>query len=305
MNLKLVLFYIIAFIVLYTEPIQVGPVSFGILWKIIAVFLLTLPMLYESLKSKQMELFAVLYFAFAVKTLFNYTSFEYPMEAITIAVKIAMSPLLYLFFMKVPKETLLFIAKHYALAIILIFIPYHFGLIEPLGEGYNLSIYYLDGQFGLVGPFLSPHAASISLAMAMVIITLQINAKNSSILNLFYLSILVLGFYQLVMTYVRTGIAIYLTSLMYLYLQNFNFKKLLLMIITASLLIGIGAYLVSTSEVAKMRFEDRHKYAQHDGVGSGRLLYWSSAIKNWTNDEDIVLLVGLGYTYGRQKMKES
>jgi len=305
MSLNLILFYIIAFIVLYLEPISIAGMSFGVLWKIIAIPILSLPILYEAFKEKKMELFVVLYLIFAFKTLFSYTSMDYPLETITIAIKIIMFPILYLYFMKLPKETLLFLAKHYAIVIILVFVPYLFDLIEPLGEGYPLKIYGLDGEFGLVGPFLFPHSASISLAFAMIVITLLINSNNSRIANFLYLLILFLGFYELMLTYVRTGIVMYLAVLVYLFSRNLNMKKVLLIILTMSVLVGGSMYLMSTSEIAKMRFEDRNKYVKQDDIGSGRLLYWHAAVDNWLNDEDIVILIGLGFTYATEKMEKS
>ncbi len=307
MNLKLILFYIIAFIVLYLEPIAIGGMSFGVLWKIVTIFILSLPILYEAFKRKKMELFAVLYFIFALKTLFSYTSMDYPMESITIAIKIIMFPVLYLYFIKSSKETLLFLAKHYAIAIILVFVPYLFELIEPLGKGYPLEIYGLDGKYGLVGPFLFPHSASISLAFGMIVVTLLINSNNSKMTNLFYLLLLLLGFYELMLTYVRTGLFIYLVALAYVFLQNLNMKKILLLILTTIVLSAGSLYLLSVSKVAQMRFEDRNKYVSNDkiGFGSGRLDYWSAAVENWSNDEDIVILIGLGFTYGKEKMERS
>lgn len=307
MSFQLILFYIITFIILYSEPISIGGMNFGVLWKIVAILLLALPTVYEAFKKKKMELFAVLYFVLAFKILFSYTSMDYPLETITFTIKTLMFPVLFLYFVKLEKETLVFLAKHYAIAIIFIFIPYHFGLLEPLAQGYDLDIYGLTGEYGLVGPFLSPHAASISLAFAMIVVTLLINSKNSKTMNIFYILILFLGFYELLLTYVRTGIAIYLTSLAYLYLQNLNAKKTLLMIITITILVAGSIWLISTSKAVEMRFEDKNRYvAQEDvGVGSGRLTYWKAAVDNWLDDENIVILIGLGYTYGIDKMERS
>ena len=307
MSLKLILFYILTFIVLYTEPIPIGGVSVGIAWKIVVILIIILPVLYKALRGKRMELFAVLYFLLAFKTFFSYTSLDYLMETIIIAVKITMFPLMYLFFMEVKSETLLFIAKHYALAIILVFLPYHFGILEPFALGYDLDIYGLTGQYGLIGPFLSPHAASISLAFAMVVISSLINSENSKMTNTFYVLILLLGFYQLMLTYVRTGIAVYLASLAFLYLQNLNMKKILLIIMTIFVLVAGSIVLMENSKAVKMRFEDKNRYVKNQdvGLGSGRLDYWKAAVVNWANDEDIVIFIGLGYTYGIDKMEKS
>jgi len=304
MTFKLLLLYILLFGVLYSEPITIGGISIGILWKLVAILLITLPLLYESLKRKKMELFAVLYFLFAFKSLFSYSSMDYPLESIIIAIKITMFPLLFLYFIRVEKEKLLFIAKHYAISIILSFVPYIFKLIKPLAEGYPLEMFGLDGQFGLIGPFMFPHAASISLAFAMIVVTLQIKSYNSFFMNLFYVSLIILGFYELILTYVRTGIVLYLVALIYLLLRDLNMKKILIIFMTMMVFLAGSMYLFSHSKIAKMRMQDKNKYVQDD-VGSGRFLYWNAAINNWLDDEDIVILIGLGEEYAKDKMVRS
>jgi len=72
-----------------------------------------------------------------------------------------------------------------------------------------------------------------------------------------------------------------------------------------SVMSGAFMYILATSEVAKMRFEDRNKYVKHDEVGSGRLTYWKSAVENWSNDEDIVIFIGLGEMYAEEKMERA
>jgi hypothetical protein len=305
MSLKLISFYFIAFVILYLEPIQISGITFGVLWKIVLIFVFSLPVIYGALKSKQMELFAFLYIIFAFKTLFSYSSMDYFMNTMTFTLKVLMFPILYLSLLKISKESLFFIAKHFAILIVLSFIPYILGILEPLGEGYDLAPYGLDGQFGLVGPFLNPHSASISLAFAMIVISLLVNSKNRLSTNLFYLFLIALAFYELIGTYVRTGLAVYFVALGYMFLQNLNFKKILFIIVSMSILGGVGVYIVSTSKVAQMRLEDRNKYVKNDEVGSGRLTYWKSAVKNWSNDENIVLFIGLGEMYAEEKMEKA
>jgi len=305
MSLKLGFFYFLAFLVLYLEPISIGGMSFGVLWKIIVIFILFLPILYTAFKTKQMELFAFLYLVFAFKTLFSYSSMDYPIQAITFSIKVLMFPVLYLFFIGINRGTLLFIAKHFSILIVLSFIPYMLGILEPLGEGYDLMPYGLDGQFGLVGPFLNPHSASISLAFSMIVISLFVNEKNTNSVNLFYILLILLAFYELIGTYVRTGLAIYLVALAYIFLQNLNMKKVLFIVASISVLAAGSIYIISTNEVAQMRFEDRNKFVKNDEVGSGRLTYWKSAVENWSNDEDIVLLIGLGEIYAEEKMERA
>ncbi|CAA6807610.1 MAG: O-antigen ligase family protein [uncultured Sulfurovum sp.] len=306
MSIKLILFYLIGFGILYLEPIPIAGMTFGILWKLVLIFILAIPILYQTFKYKYMEMFAFIIILFAFKTLVSYSSMEYILTTLTIFIKTLMLPILYLFFvLKVKRETLLFLAKHYSILIILSFVPYILGLLVPLGQGYDLSAYGLDGQYGLVGPFLNPHSASISLAFAMIVISSLVNLKNSKITNIFYVLLIVLGFYELVGTYVRTGLAIYLMALMFIYLNNINIKKMMLLIVTATVLAGVSFYLISSSEVAQMRFEDKNKYMTESDVGSGRFQFWKAAVENWLNDDSSVIWIGLGEEYAKDKMEES
>jgi len=306
MNLKLILFYIIGFIILYLEPIPIAGMTFGVLWKTILIIVLFIPIIYQILKTKYIEMFAFIIIVFAFKTLISYSSLDYIINTITIFTKTLMLPMLYLFFiLKLKEETLKFLAKHFAILIIVSFLPYMFGILTPLGVGYNLEPYGLVGQHGLVGPFLNPHSASISTAFSMIIITSEIDKKNRKLENFFYILLLLLGFYELLATYVRSGLTIYLLTLIYIYLQNINLKKIFLIILTIGIL-GMGSiYLISTNEVVQMRFHDVNKYNKSGELGSGRVTFWKTAVESWLNDETCVIFIGLGEEYAKDKMEKA
>jgi len=305
MSLKLILFYIIGFIILYLEPIPIAGMTFGILWKLILLFVLFIPIIHKTFKEKYMEMFAFITIIFAFKTLISYSSMDYIVNTITIITKTLMLPILYLFFiLKLKEGTLKFLAKHFSILIILSFLPYMVGILTPLSLGYDLEPFGLEGQYGLVGPFINPHSASISIAFAMIIITGQITKVNRITENLFYILLILLGFYELVGTYVRTGIMVYIAALAFLYLQNINFKKILLLMFTGVILSAGSIYLISTSEVAQMRFQDKNKYMQKSDLGSGRFEFWSAAVENWLDDDPSVIFIGLGEEYAKDKMYE-
>ena len=302
---KLTLFYIIGFTILYLEPVPIAGVSFGILWKLILILILILPIMYKIFKEKHMETFAFITIIFALKILISYSSMDYMISTLTLFTKELMLPILYFFFiLKSDEKTLLFLAKHFSILIIISFVPYMLNILTPLGMGYDLSAYGLDNQYGLVGPFINPHTASISLAFALIVITRHINKDNNKIENIFFLIILVLGFYELMLTYVRTGFSVYIVAGLYLLLKDITIKKIiLLLILSLTLLIG-GSYLYKTNDVVRMRLSDKNKFVKKADLGSGRLDYWKAAIENWSNDEDIVIFIGLGEEYAKDKMEE-
>ncbi len=305
MTLKLILFYIIGFIILYLEPIHVAGVSFGILWKLVLIMLLFLPILYKILKEKYMETFTFLIIIFALKILISYTSMDYIVSTLTLFTKELMLPILYFFFiLKLDEKSLLFLAKHFSILIILSFVPYMLHILTPLCHGYNLSAYGLDNQYGLVGPFMNPHTASISLAFALIVITRHISRDNTKIENAFLLFILLLGLYEILLTYVRTGFVVYIIVGLYLLLKNITLKKMVLLITLAITLFMGGVYLYNTNDIVRMRLSDKNKYVKKAQPGSGRLQYWQSAVENWLDDEDIVIFIGLGEVYAMDKMED-
>ena len=305
-NIKLILFYIVGFVVLYLEPIKMGGLTFGIIWKLILMFVIFLPILYSTLQSKYMEMFAFFAILFSFKILLSYSAMDYLMETLTVFFKALMFPILYLYFInKFKKPTLIFLAKHFSIIIILIFIPYILGVLEPFAKGYALEAYGLEGQYGLIGPFIKPHATSISISFAMIVITSHIKKENTPIENLFYIALLLLGFYELLATYVRTGLVIYLIILFYIYIQNINIKKIILIVLTITTLGAGTLYLVATNEVVQMRLKDQNKYDKSGDVGSGRVIFWKTAVQSWLNDETSVIFIGLGEEYGKDKMERA
>jgi hypothetical protein len=307
MSIKLIFFYLIVTTILYLEPIEVaGGLTFGIVWKLLLLLVLFLPVMYQVLKERVIEMFIFFSILLSFKILISYTSMDYFPHTITLFTKEMMFPLLYLFFIQKieKKETLIFMTKHLSIIIILFFLPYMLGILQPFEKGYDLAEFGLEGQYGLIGPFIKPHSASITLAFAMIMITTQINRENSLIKNLFYVGLILLGLYELILTYVRTGFTIYIVVLLYLYFRNINMKKIILMILTSFAIFGAGLYMYHTNEVIKMRVDDKNKYNSSGGNGSGRFLFWKNAIDNWWNDEPSVIYIGLGYDYGREKMYE-
>ena len=307
MSLNLILFYLIASAILYLEPVSIGGgLTFGIAWKLILMLFLLFPVLYKVLKNRHIELFTLFAMLLAFKILVSYSSLEYLPHTITLFTKEMMFPLLYLFFLQKieKKETLIFMVKHLSILIILIFVPYVLGILTPMEKGYDLAEFGHVGEYGLIGPFIKPHSAAITLAFAMVVVTTHIRKNNHLIENLFYLTLLALGFYELFLTYVRTGLAIYFVVLLYIYLREISIKKILLMAFSSVVIAGAGFYFYQTNDVIKMRLQDKNKYNSSGGNGSGRLLFWSNAIDNWLTDEPIVLYIGLGFDYAEQKMYE-
>jgi O-antigen ligase len=88
-------------------------------------------------------------------------------------------------------------------------------------------------------------------------------------------------------------------------MKNINLKKIVLLFTISSFAFAGGLYLYQTNEIVRMRLEDRNKYVEEGGAGSGRLLYWETAVKNWIDDDLSVIFIGLGEEYANDKMEDS
>ncbi len=304
--LKLFLFYTISFGFLYLEPIEIiGGLTFGIIWKLILMLFLFFPVIFRVIREKHIELFAFFAIVFSFKILISYSSLEYFSHTITLFTKEMMFPLLYLFFIQKieHKGTLVFLVKHYSIMIILSFVPYMLGVLQPLSLGYDLAEFGRAGEYGLIGPFIKPHSGAITLAFAMIVITTHIKRENTIYENLFYIALLLFGFYASMLTYVRTGLTMYIIVLLYLYLRTIHIKKIILMLLSSAVLFGVGLYIYEHNQIIQMRFQDKNKYNSSGGSGSGRVLFWENAIDNWwTDPAPSVLYIGLGFDYAAQKM---
>jgi len=307
MNLNIIFFYLIVSAILYLEPVEmIAGFTFGIVWKLILMFFLFFPVFFKVLKEKQIEMFAFFSILLSFKILVSYTSLDYFSHTLTLFTKEMMFPLLYLFFIQriEKKENLIFLVKHFSIIIILSFLPYMLGILEPFAHGYDLAEFGHSGEYGLIGVFIKPHSAAITLAFAMVIVTTHIKKENGNFENIFYIGLLLFGFYASILTYVRTGLTMYVLVIFYLYLRNINIKKIVLLAITSLFIFGIGTYMYQTNEIIQMRLNDKNKYNSNGGNGSGRLNFWKNAIENWADDEPSVIYIGLGYDYALEKMNE-
>lgn len=309
---KTVLFYLFSFLLLYSEPITIGGIKIGILWKIVLLAAILIPISTYILKTKQIEAFVLFALLFSLKILFSISSFEDINHTIGMIAKSLLFPLLFLFFtIKLNTIQLKYIAKHFSILIILSFVPFMLGILDPMSEGYKLESYGFKDSFGLIGVFQKPHAASMSLAFPLIVIYYFFQNDKNKFMKFIYLGLLGLGIYELVLTYVRTGLLMVLIGIFYLWIKEKGGKKYVTAIIIALPIGFMFFYMYTTNPVFKMRIHDENIYhkktekIETDRIGSGRLRYAKAAINNWYDEGFASHAIGLGMGLGLDKMEKA
>lgn len=308
---KIVFFYLFFFLLLYIEPFSIGGRTIGVLWKIAFLAAVLLPVSVYIFKRKTIEPFVLFAILLSIKMLFNISSFEYFNSTISLVAKNLMFPMLFLFFIiKLNTEQLIYFAKHFSILIVLSFVPYLIGILNPIAEGYDLSAYGVKESFGLLGVFHQVHAAGISLGIALVVLFYFFQEEKNKTMRLIYILLIGLGTYEIILTYVRTGLLMALIGIFYLWMKEKESKKYITAIYFIVPAIFLVTYMYITNPVLQMRIFDENIYNKHretglDRLGSGRIIYAKTALVNWYEEGSVGHLMGLGFEYGKIKMGEA
>lgn len=304
---KIAFFYLFFFVLLYSGSISVGGMTIGLLWKIAVLAAILLPVSVYILKTKQIELFVLFAILLSIKMFFNISSFDYFTTTIGVVAKNLMFPILFLFFvMKLNTEQLIYFAKHYSIFIVLSFVPFMLGVLDPISEGYKLDNYGFEGSFGLIGVFGNAHAASESLGIVLIVLFYFFQDTKNKYVKLIYLGLLGLGIYELILTYARTGMLISFVGLFYLWIKEEGSKKFVTAAIFVVPIVFMSIYMYITNPILQMRMNDETTYTRESGkvreVGSGRPTIAKAALKNWYEEGFTGQFIGLGLEYGMIKM---
>ncbi|WP_225035061.1 O-antigen ligase family protein [Winogradskyella sp. SM1960] len=191
------------------------------------------------------------------------------------------------------KNALLFFVSFFILA----FVPYELGLLDSIETGYNLEQYGSDIS-GAIGPFQTVHSASMALGGSFLVVLYFILDKA---FNRLYLSmLLILCFYFLFSTYVRTGMAMATVGSMPI-VYYFG-KKELSTRIRLIFIGGLVTFMVSTwvlsNEILLNRITGKTQRGEEldsvETMGSGRGSLWQYAIEVYLESNVVEQLIGLG-----------
>lgn len=303
--LKTVLFYLFTFLLFYSEPITVGGITIGVLWKITFLCVVSLPIILYIFRTKHIELFVLFAILLSIKMFFNVSSFEYLNSTISIVAKNLMFPILFLFLsIKLNSTQLIYLARHFSIFIVLSFVPFMLGILNPLSKGYGLDRFGVENAFGLVGVFGGSHGASEALGITLILLFYFYQNEPRKKVKIIFLGLLGLGSLELILTYARSGMALAVIGIFYLWIKEKGSKKFITAMLIIVPVIFMSIYMYMTNPIFKMRINDENIYNKQE-IGSGRPTIYMNALNNWYEEDIVVNLMGLGYEYGTIKMKEA
>lgn len=301
--IKLVSFYLIMFFLLYLEPVSIGPVKFGYLWKAPIILFLIIYVLKIYHKSRQVPSYVLYGFMLSFKKFLTLSSFKFIISAvIDFFQTIIFYLFLYTFSKLFNKEQLHFLGKHTAILVVLSFIPFILGILEPLGEKSDLKAYGYENINTLVGMFQNPHSASIIIAFSIIIIFYYFTNSNRKKERFFLLSLLVLAVYEIYDVFVRTGWAMIIAVIVYNFIKNKKLSYYLKYIPILLLGIIIFYFIYLNNEILQMRMEGTNKYQQEAMIGSGRGMFSQYALQHWYENGFESIFIGLGMEHAKDLM---
>lgn len=302
--LNMILFYTIIFFLIYLEPINIGPIKFSILWKMLLLLLLVFYSLVYISRSFSIQNYSLFGLLFSLKKLFTISSFFYLGSAFIEFSRFFIFPIILYVFPKIFKiEQLEFIVKNLSILVVLSFVPFMLGLLEPLGEETSLTAYGYSEASSLIGFFQNPHSASITLAFSIIILFYFFQNSIRKKDKLFFSLLILLGILEIYLVLVRTGWTMLLFAVIYaLYKKR---KASVYMKYIPLLFIGalVFYFQYQTNDILQMRLQDTNKYQQEAILGSGRFLFAYYAFQHWLNNGIEPIAIGLGTEYAKNLME--
>ncbi|MBG7611724.1 O-antigen ligase family protein [Polaribacter sp. BAL334] len=298
---KNILIGFVLFFFIYLEPIYIGPVKWGQIWKgLFCVFAI----LYVILKKVKAPKFIYIYYFITFLSLINTSIFSYPIETISVTLKILLFPLTYHFFLSLNLQR----SKYFSMLRYFVFFTsyscliFHFKILSPLTKGYDVALYGGDSE-GFSTIFQTVHSTAILLTFSLCYLIYELfyfNKKMSLLTKFHYILNLLILFYSVYLTYVRTALLILVTGLFFIFIYKQKIKNLG-RIITVFTIIGFFfLFKFNTDEgfrnrlIGKTIYDDK-KVVDTNTISSGRLKIWETSFKSWSENNNILeILLGIG-----------
>ena len=308
-NWKEILFFIFLWLLLYIEPITIGPLKISQIWKAVVV-----AGMFGYLLTKKLPAYVWVGFLFAFKYLF-YTKMPYGyLTAIQNALEEMIFPLFlgffYIKFRNRPDATerLMHIAILLSLFFIFSAVPFMFGLntFNPVTE---LDKYGIEGT-ATKGLFYHIAVSSKMFTIATIVL---INAYKRFLNNfknkIIWLSAVLLGTWFVYTSWTRTGWFIFLVALLISFFYNSSFKKKLVAVIV-SVIIFIGiVWVYENNQAFRYRLTGGTTYRTDtelsvEQLASSRLPFIMVAIDNLKDEGPLGQWFGYGAQHGIDLFKQ-
>ncbi len=302
-----ILLSVVLLFLFHFESLYLGPIKVSHLWKgSLLVYLLFVLLQKGKVKPYIYGPLILL----SIMQLVNVELINNPVNSVILFATALILPLIGMYAFKFsPKQlqkTLLFFSSFF----ILCFIPYVLGLLTSLVEGYDLTIY--GGEFGLVGPFQNPHTASMTLAASLIVIVYfwLLGTVNKA----YFGALIIFGFYCLLTTYVRTGLAMLLVASipMLTFFVKMKAGIFIRAVLVGATFIYLAFLWVGNNPVLMDRIAGKSIHFSEntfESAGSGRGGLYLNALEVYSETSIIKKIIGMGTTEKvnriHDKMEES
>ena len=301
---KYIFYGLILFLLFHFESSNIGAIKISHLWK--GVLLLYLIFKIQSYKSKYIHVYLPLIWL-SILQLSNIELFYNPINAFFLFFTTLLLPLVGIYLLRYSffelQKGMLFFSSFFILS----FLPYELGFVKSLGNVYQLTGYGAE-QTGVAGPFQGPHAASTALAASFLVILYFWLAKQY---NRLYMSILlVLCFYFLIFTYVRTGMLMVLIGsipILKYYSKKEALTRFRLILLGSIFSILISAWILSNNVLMDRITGNRLNNTEAESfqnLGSGRGQIYIYAIDIFLEANIFEQLIGIGQTEQVNRMNK-
>lgn len=301
---KEILFFIFLWLLVYIEPITIGPLKISQIWKTIVV----IGLLFYIIPKKKPSFF-IIGILFSLKYLvYTYMPYGY-LRAIQDTLEGLIFPIfLAYFFIKYRNENnsseqLLHIAILLSLFIIYSAVPFLFGL-ESLNPVTDLENYGIEAN-AMKGLFY--HIASSSKLFTISTIVLINTYKrftNSYFNRLLWISAVLLGSYFVYTSWTRTGWFIFIIALLASLFYEVSFKQKVVAVF-ATIILSIGIFtFYQSNEAFRWRLNGGATYRDDteltaDQLASSRLPFIFVALDNLKDEGLAGQLLGYGTVHGQ------
>lgn len=287
-KLLAVAIFFLLFQILHLETISILGIKISYLWKAILLFYLVSQLNRRKIWSGYYSLLALSF----ISLLNNDLTIDLPTAGINLF-NILIIPIIGIYISHFDIERLKRINTRISLFVIVSFIPYSLGIIESLGQAYDLENF--GGSFGLVGVFATAHGASLTLAAALlVVVDLYISEKKYKAI---YGAALAIGFLFLIQTYVRTGLLMFIVGAFALFMSNAKHIKKLHLALIPAFIFALWLPTTEKFEILTNRITGSGIYTNEDSIsslGSGRGGIYMASLKIFSEFDTKSMLIGVG-----------
>jgi hypothetical protein len=304
---KVILLFLVFFLIFYLEPIYIIGIKFAVIWKFFLFLFFIIKYRNIFKLSNKIIKYSYLY---TFKNLFNLSAILYPLQSIYNTILSFSFPFFYNIFIKNFNENrLLPIIKKLSIFVIISSIPFHLNLLEPLGRGLEISTFDTTLQnieYSFIGIFQNAHAAAIITSYALMNIIFFYKKEK----KIFYLFLSLLGIINIYMTYVRTGYLMVVLSILFYLIYDLKYIEKIKSLILIGVAFTTFVYFANTDIVINRIFNISKYDPSNVGINydseslsSGRTLFWAVNLLEWWNADIITKLFGMGEEVARENME--